>query len=111
MEGKTLREVCNQVGVTRRAIQGYENAGLVESTGKNKYGYLLYDEITIERIKIIKQYQGFGFSIKEIKNLLQVPAEEYLKILEKRLMVMQLELKQLEMNFRTLEGLILEKRQ
>lgn len=111
MGGKTLREVCNQVGITRRAIQGYENAGLVKSTEKNKYGYLLYDDTTIEKIRIIKQYHNFGFSIKEIKNLLEVPEEEYLKILEKRLMEMQLELKQLERNIRTLEGLIVEKRQ
>ena len=83
----------------------------MESTGKNKYGYLLYDDTTIEKIRIIKQYQNFGFSIKEIKNLLEVPEEEYLKILEKRLMEMQLELKQLERNIRTLEGLIVEKRQ
>lgn len=36
MEEKTLREVCDLVGITRRAIQGYEKAGLVVPVGKNK---------------------------------------------------------------------------
>lgn len=67
MQQKTLREVCNMVGVARRAIQGYEKIGLVASVGKNKYGYLLYDEEAIEKIRTIKQYQEFGFKVKEIK--------------------------------------------
>lgn len=69
MEEKTLKEVCELVGVTRRAIQGYEDAGLVVSTGRNKYGHLLYDESAVEKIKEIKLYQDFGFSIKEIQVL------------------------------------------
>ena len=32
MSEKTLREVRNAVGVTRRAVQGYERAGLVAAT-------------------------------------------------------------------------------
>lgn len=40
----TLKEVCLLAKVSRRAIQGYEKAGLVSATGKNKRGYLLYDE-------------------------------------------------------------------
>ena len=43
-ETKTLSEVCSVLEVSRRAVQGYENAGLVSATGKNKYGHLLYDE-------------------------------------------------------------------
>ena len=38
MQEMTLREICNIVGVSRRAVQGYEENGLVISSGKNKYG-------------------------------------------------------------------------
>ena len=31
----TLSEVCSVLEVSRRAVQGYENAGLVSATGKN----------------------------------------------------------------------------
>lgn len=46
----TLREICETLEVSRRAIQGYENAGLVKATGRNKYGHLLYDDKAKERI-------------------------------------------------------------
>ena len=42
---KKLNEVCRDTGVSRRAVQGYENAGLVRATAKNKYGHLLYGEL------------------------------------------------------------------
>ena len=41
---QTLRQVCTELNVSRRAVQGYEKAGLVAPSGKNKYGYLLYGE-------------------------------------------------------------------
>ncbi len=34
---KTLHELCDELGVTRRVIQGYEKAGLASATGRNKY--------------------------------------------------------------------------
>lgn len=51
-----LKEVCNYVRVTRRAVQGYEKAGLMTSIGTNKYGYLLYDDVGIVKTKKITQY-------------------------------------------------------
>ena len=47
---KTLRQVCTELKVSRRAVQGYEKAGLVAASGKNKYGHLLYGEPERERI-------------------------------------------------------------
>ena len=42
MAEMTLRELCDSLGVSRRAVQGYEKAGLVSPEGKNERGYLLY---------------------------------------------------------------------
>ena len=77
MSNKSLREVCTETGVTRRAVQGYEKAGLVSAAGKNKYGYLLYDEAGIARIKTIKFFQKIGFSIKEIQQTIDVPKKRH----------------------------------
>lgn len=77
MDDLLLRELCRLTGVTRRAVQGYEKEGLVSPSGKNKYGYLLYNSITIERIKEIKLYQERGFSLKEIKSFEDLSREEY----------------------------------
>lgn len=111
MEEKTLKEVCELVGVTRRAVQGYEDAGLVAATGRNKYGHLLYDETAIEKIEEIKQYQDFGFSIKEIQILQTLAKEKCLEMLENRLSLMELKLQGVQENIRKLEQLIAAKRQ
>lgn len=65
----TLREICETLEVSRRAIQGYENAGLVKATGRNKYGHLLYDDKAKERIAKIRFYQQLGLSIADITSI------------------------------------------
>lgn len=61
MDGmKTLNELCSSMGVSRRAVQGYEKAGLVAASDKNKYGYLLYDEEAQGKVKQIKLFQQAG---------------------------------------------------
>ena len=62
----TLKEVCKETGVTRKIVQTYENYGLVKATTKNKYGYLLYDDVCSKKIKKIRLYQRFGYRLSEI---------------------------------------------
>lgn len=69
----TLREICETLEVSRRTVQGYEKAGLVTATGRNKYGYLLYDDTAKLRIAKIKFYQQLGFTIKEITVIIDAP--------------------------------------
>ena len=78
----TLREICETLGVSRRALQGYEKAGLVISSGRNKYGHLLYDKDAEVRIAQIKFYQQLGFSIKEFTMIIDAPDTEIKKALE-----------------------------
>ncbi|MEY8522856.1 MerR family transcriptional regulator [Lachnospiraceae bacterium 38-10] len=78
----TLREISDTYGVSRRAVQGYEKAGLVASSEKDKRGYLLYDEAAQDRIRQIKFFQQMGFSIKEIKNMIDAPNDILKTILE-----------------------------
>lgn len=68
-----LRQVCAERKISRRTIQGYEKAGLVAPSGKNKYGHLLYGETERERIRLIRFYQLLGFRLKEIRVLLEAP--------------------------------------
>ena len=83
-EYKTLQEIYNTLGITRRAIQGYEEMGLVRASDKNKYGYLLYGENELKRIEKIKLYQEFGFKLKEIKELIDAPNHIVKIALERR---------------------------
>ena len=89
MKEMTLREVCESANVSRRAVQGYEKAGLVSASGKNTCGYLLYDTDSQERIKRIKLYQDLGLKIKEIKEIIDAPNPVLKKILEERIVKME----------------------
>ena len=73
MNCMTLREICETLEVSRRTIQGYEKAGLVAATGRNKYGHLLYDDTAKVRIAQTKFCQQLGFTIKEITVIIDAP--------------------------------------
>ena len=80
----TLRELCKEYGVSRRAVQGYEKIGLVSPSGKTPQGYLLYDEVVQKRIHTIYRLQQFGFQLKEVKALAGKPNAEIRKSLEEK---------------------------
>ena len=92
----TLREICETFGVSRRALQGYEKAGLVASTGRNKYGHLFYDEKARERIAEIKFYQQLGFSIKEISDIIDASNGVVKNALERQVQKLVEEKKQID---------------
>ena len=96
MNYMTLREICNSSKVSRRAIQGYEKAGLICASGKNERGYLLYDTDTLNRIKQIKLYQQLGFTIKEIKNMIDAPNTVLKIVLENQMVKLKKEKNDLE---------------
>ena len=75
MEQISLRTMYEALGISRRVIQGYEQAGLLKPTGRNKYGHLLYDEVAFVRVKEIRFLQLLGFQLKEIKELIDAPRE------------------------------------
>lgn len=86
---KTLHEVYEELGVTRRAVQGYEKRGLVKPSARNKYGHLLYDDQAQRRIALIKDYQKLGFKLKEIESLIDAPSHVVRSALEKQLIKLQ----------------------
>lgn len=66
---KSLNEVVDIVGLSRRAIQEYEVAGLAQKPEtKNKYGYLLYDTPAIERLWQLRFYKELGYNISKIQS-------------------------------------------
>lgn len=85
MDYKTLREVGELTGVSRRAIQGYEKAGLVAAVDKNSRGYLLYDLKSIDRILLIKLFQQMGFSVKQIADFIDEPKSVVKDTVEKKI--------------------------
>lgn len=87
-----LKELCEKAGVSRRAVQGYEKAGLVWAVRKNGYGYLMYDETALERTKRIRLYQNMGFTIRQITEIMDAPNDVLKAALMSQLAVLEHEL-------------------
>lgn len=87
-------------------MQGYEKAGIVKATGKNKMGYLLYDITAQERIGRIHMYQEIGFSIREIKDIIDAPKISAIPILENQMEKLKKERGRIEEQIKILYNLI-----
>lgn len=94
MSAKTLRQVCETLEVSRRAVQGYEKEGLVTASGRNERGWLLYDEECQEQIKLVKFYQQLGLTVKGIGVFLNAPKECQKQILCERQEILRSEIKE-----------------
>ena len=106
MDTMTLRQVCDTFGVSRRAIQGYEKAGLISPSGKNERGYLLYDEKSQERIQKIKLFQQIGFTLREIGDIIDAESDVQKAALERQLERLREEEKNIEVLIREVYRLI-----
>ena len=69
---KTLREMCNETNVTRRAVQGYEKLGLVFASGKNE---VIENEIHTN-FKLSSSKEVVALTSKEGKLLSKIHYEE-----------------------------------
>lgn len=106
MDTMTLRQVCDTFGVSRRAIQGYEKAGLISASGKNERGYLLYDEKSQERIRQIKLFQQIGFTLREIGEIIDANGDVQKAALERQLEKLKEKEKNIEVLIREVYRLI-----
>ncbi len=93
---KTISEVVNLLGVTRRTLQEYDNEEVQllhpckkDDTDKGKW---LYDDEALQKLEIITVFREIGYKRSEIKDILNKPsvdlAEEFKKgkqkLLEKK---------------------------
>ena len=70
--GKQLKigEVSKRSGIGIEALRFYEKSGLLDRPGRTYSGYRLYDESVLERLAFVKKAQVLGFSLEEIKELI-----------------------------------------
>ena len=81
MKTLSLKQLCEECGVSRRAVQGYEKHGLVAAYSRNVYGHLLYSPETVQKVKHIKRMQSFGFTVKEIAAFPGLPKSHQTQLL------------------------------
>ena len=72
MAGLRIGEVANQAGVSTPTIRYYERAGLMPKPARSDAGYRLYSQRAIEELTFVRRAQAMGFSLDEIRGLLQL---------------------------------------
>lgn len=75
-----INEVVERTGFSRDTIRYYEKFGLIKIPSRNRRdnNYKEYDEAIVERLLIVKRAKHLGFSLKEIKDLINFWAEKSL---------------------------------
>lgn len=68
-----IHELAQQTGLTAPAIRFYEMEGLLDTrhVQRGENNYRDYDEGTVKHLRIIKNIQAAGFTLREIKALIQ----------------------------------------
>lgn len=63
----TMKQTCEQVGMTYEALKFYCNQGLIPNVKRNKNNYRVFDERDIEWIKGLTCLKRCGMSIEDMK--------------------------------------------
>ena len=71
MEGKlfSIGKAAQKAGVSRQSVQYYLMIGLLNAAQISKTGRRLFDEGSVQRIKLIKQLNDSGYPLREIKEV------------------------------------------
>lgn len=62
-----VAELC---GLSLRTVRYYEEQGLIAPDGRSEGGFRLYTDEQVERLLLIKQMKPLGFTVAEMRELL-----------------------------------------
>jgi MerR family mercuric resistance operon transcriptional regulator len=74
MDGFSIGELARQANVHVETLRYYERRGLIPRPQRTVSNYRVYSSDDLRRVKFVKQAQGLGFSLNEIKKLLALRA-------------------------------------
>ncbi len=72
MKAKKIGEVAKRSGIGIETIRFYEREGLLQEPERRPSGYRQYDESTVKRLEYIRQAKELGFTLAEIRELLEL---------------------------------------
>jgi len=75
MKQLTIGKIANEAGVGVETIRFYEKEGLLEKPSRRASGYRQYSQEAVERLLFIKRAKDLGFSLKEIRELMELRVE------------------------------------
>lgn len=76
MDGMTRSEVAERAGVNPETLRYYERKDLIPNPPRSDGGFRLYDDSYIDRLRFIKRAKELGFTLSEIKSLLDLRVDD-----------------------------------
>ena len=70
---KSISQVAKLTGISIRALQYYDEIGLLKPSELTTAGYRMYDDHTLQTLQQILFFKELGFPLKEIKQILENP--------------------------------------
>ncbi len=67
-----IGEVAEMIGLSHRTIRHYEEVGLVPPSGRTSGGFRLYNDLDVDRLRLIMQMKPLGFTLDEMRELLDL---------------------------------------
>ena len=109
-----IGDVSKRSGVGIEALRFYEKSGLLDKPSRTYSGYRVYGEDVLERLAFIKQAQALGFSLEEIRRIVedarkgQSPCEEVREIVRRRMEELDERLRELQRHRKELKATLEE---
>lgn len=72
MNKMTIGKLAKKCGVGVETVRFYEREGLIEEPPRRESGYRQYPEETVHRLRFIRKAKKLGFTLKEIRELLEL---------------------------------------
>lgn len=110
---KTVKEVCDLTGLTRKHLYYFHHEGVVRAVGYANYsvegydGYKLYDDTAVEKLQQISLYYQLGLKRDEIKAIMLTPGYDSNAVLHTLLALEQEKKIHIERNIAALNYLML----
>jgi len=76
MDGMTRGEVAEKADVNPETLRYYERKELIPKPPRSDGGFRLYDESYVNRLRFIQRAKDLGFTLAEIKDLLDLRVGE-----------------------------------
>jgi Hg(II)-responsive transcriptional regulator len=70
-----IGKTAELAGVNRETVRYYERIKLISPPARRRSGYREFSQIHIEQIRFIKRAQELGFTLKEIRELLDLKVD------------------------------------
>lgn len=67
-----IGEVAARAGLNPKTLRYYEALGVLPSPSREPNGYRRYSQETVDLLTFIRQAQGLGFTLDEIKEILAI---------------------------------------